>query len=88
MPPVPDRQPAKQMVQSTGQWGGRTHKAGGRDLDGRTWDQMPSTGPPEARDDRHSARGPAAHHHDDGSAAHNNAGQATEPAGPRGATPA
>ncbi len=36
MPPVPDRQPAKQMVQSTVQWGGRTHKAGGRDLDGRT----------------------------------------------------
>ncbi|MDQ3914303.1 MAG: phage Gp37/Gp68 family protein [Actinomycetota bacterium] len=23
------------------QWGGRTPKAGGRDLDGRTWDQMP-----------------------------------------------
>jgi len=24
------------------QWGGRTPKAGGRLLDGRTWDQMPS----------------------------------------------
>jgi protein gp37 len=23
------------------QWGGRTPKAGGRDLDGRTWDEMP-----------------------------------------------
>ncbi|MEV6984208.1 phage Gp37/Gp68 family protein [Sphaerisporangium sp. NPDC051017] len=27
------------------QWGGRTPKAGGRILDGRTWDQMPSRGP-------------------------------------------
>ena len=25
------------------QWGGHTPKAGGRDLDGRTWDQMPSS---------------------------------------------
>jgi protein gp37 len=25
------------------QWGGRTSKAGGRDLDGRTWDHMPLT---------------------------------------------
>jgi protein gp37 len=24
------------------QWGGRTPKAGGRELDGRTWDEMPS----------------------------------------------
>ncbi|MGA2165176.1 MAG: DUF5131 family protein, partial [Solirubrobacteraceae bacterium] len=24
------------------QWGGRTPKAGGRFLDGRTWDEMPS----------------------------------------------
>jgi protein gp37 len=24
------------------QWGGRTHSAGGRDLDGRTWDEYPS----------------------------------------------
>jgi protein gp37 len=23
------------------QWGGRTPKAGGRSLDGRTWDDMP-----------------------------------------------
>jgi protein gp37 len=23
------------------QWGGRTPKAGGRELDGRTWDEMP-----------------------------------------------
>jgi hypothetical protein len=29
-------------VQSTAQWGGRTPKAGGRLLDGRTWDQMPA----------------------------------------------
>lgn len=28
------------------QWGGRTPKAGGRDLDGRTWDEMPT---PRAR---------------------------------------
>ena len=27
------------------QWGGRTSKAGGRELDGRTWDEMPSSGP-------------------------------------------
>lgn len=26
------------------QWGGRTPKAGGRDLDGRSWDQFPSQG--------------------------------------------
>jgi protein gp37 len=25
------------------QWGGRTPKAGGRELDGRTWDEMPRT---------------------------------------------
>jgi protein gp37 len=25
------------------QWGGRTPKAGGRELDGRTWDEMPTT---------------------------------------------
>lgn len=25
------------------QWGGRTSKAGGRELDGRTWDEMPHT---------------------------------------------
>lgn len=27
------------------QWGGRTPKAGGRDLDGRTWDDMPPAAP-------------------------------------------
>jgi protein gp37 len=26
------------------QWGGRTPRAGGRDLDGRTWDEFPATG--------------------------------------------
>jgi protein gp37 len=30
-----------QLVQSTVQVGGRSPKAGGRDLDGRTWDQLP-----------------------------------------------
>ncbi|MGW4982100.1 hypothetical protein [Streptomyces mirabilis] len=40
--PVPtDRQQNNQIVQSTEQWGGRTPKAGGRELDGRTWDDMP-----------------------------------------------
>jgi protein gp37 len=29
------------------QWGGTTPKAGGRDLDGRTWDQMPASTPVE-----------------------------------------
>jgi len=29
------------------QWGGRTPKAGGRELDGRTWDQMPVAAPLE-----------------------------------------
>ena len=28
------------------QWGGRTPKTGGRDLDGRTWDEMPVSGVP------------------------------------------
>ena len=28
------------------QWGGRTSKAGGRILDGRTWDQYPQVAPP------------------------------------------
>jgi len=27
------------------QWGGRTPKAGGRELDGRTWDEMPARSP-------------------------------------------
>jgi protein gp37 len=32
------------------QWGGRTPKAGGRELDGRTWDEMPkpTRAPPTA----------------------------------------
>jgi protein gp37 len=25
------------------QWGGRTPKAGGRELDGRTWDEYPTS---------------------------------------------
>jgi protein gp37 len=29
------------------QWGGRSPKAGGRDLDGRTWDEMPAVRGPE-----------------------------------------
>ncbi|MFF0087376.1 hypothetical protein ACFYR1_48205 [Streptomyces canus] len=41
MPPPADRHPIDQIVQSTEQWGGRTPKAGGRELDGRTWDNMP-----------------------------------------------
>jgi protein gp37 len=31
------------------QWGGRSPKAGGRDLEGRTWDQMPSAQPGRER---------------------------------------
>lgn len=30
------------------QWGGRTPKAGGRELDGRLWDQMPASAAPAA----------------------------------------
>jgi hypothetical protein len=33
MPPRRDHHPAVQMVQSTVQWGGRTPKEGGRELD-------------------------------------------------------
>jgi protein gp37 len=29
------------------QWGGRTHSAGGRILDGRTWDEYPEAGAPQ-----------------------------------------
>lgn len=36
------RHQATQIVQSTVQWGGRTPKAGGRELDGRVWDEMPA----------------------------------------------
>ena len=38
----PRHQPAL-MVQSTVQVGGPTPKAGGRELDGQTWDQYPAT---------------------------------------------
>ena len=38
----PGVEPPLQLVQSTVQWGGRTPKEGGRDLDGRRWDQMPA----------------------------------------------
>ncbi|CUU60841.1 protein gp37 [Parafrankia irregularis] len=31
------------------QWGGRTPKSGGRELDGRIWEQMPSTAPAVSR---------------------------------------
>lgn len=47
------------------QWGGTNKKKAGRDLDGRTWDEMPGhPGPPEAADRRRSRseenpRGPA-----------------------------
>jgi len=44
----PDVEPTLQLVQSTGQWGGRTPKAGGRDLEGRYWDQMPVSAPAAA----------------------------------------
>ena len=33
---------ASEMMQLTEQWGGRTPKAGGRELDGRVWDEMPA----------------------------------------------
>jgi protein gp37 len=38
------------------QWGGRTPKAGGRTLDGRTWDQYPPRSAGAAPDHRDSAR--------------------------------
>jgi protein gp37 len=38
------------------QWGGRTPKAGGRTLDGRTWDQYPPRWAGAAPDHRDSAR--------------------------------
>ena len=41
MPPPPQRHQSAQIVQSTVQVGGRFPKAGGRELDGRTWDQVP-----------------------------------------------
>jgi hypothetical protein len=46
----PGAEPTPKLVQSTGQIGGATPKAGGRLLDGRTWDQYPAStgeaGPP------------------------------------------
>jgi protein gp37 len=39
-----DRSVAAGLAFSFKQWGGRTPKAGGRQLDGRTWDDMPSDG--------------------------------------------
>lgn len=33
---------AEQVAYFHKQWGGRTSKAGGRKLDGRTWDEMPT----------------------------------------------
>ncbi len=36
------------VVQSTVQWGGRTPKAGGRELDGQYWNQMPAIAAPAA----------------------------------------
>lgn len=43
MDPQQDHHQNPEMVQSTVQWGGRSPKAGGRELDGRTWDQMPGS---------------------------------------------
>jgi protein gp37 len=44
------------------QWGGRNRRAAGRELDGRTWDQLPEHAPPAARDSRCSSRGPCGAH--------------------------
>jgi hypothetical protein len=41
---------SRQLVQSTGQWGGRTPKALGRELDGQLWDEMPN-GPTDQKVD-------------------------------------
>jgi protein gp37 len=38
-----DRCQAEGVAYFFKQWGGRTPKAGGRELDGRTWDEMPSS---------------------------------------------
>jgi protein gp37 len=38
---VRDRGVAKGVAYVHKQWGGRTPKAGGRMLDGRTWDELP-----------------------------------------------
>lgn len=39
-----DRCLAAEVAYFHKQWGGRTSKMGGRELDGRTWDEMPVTG--------------------------------------------
>jgi protein gp37 len=50
----PDAAPAPPPPATTGtafffkQWGGRTPKAGGRELDGRTWDEFPAAALPAA----------------------------------------
>ena len=40
-----DRATAANVAFLFKQWGGRTSKAGGRELDGRTWDEYPRVGP-------------------------------------------
>lgn len=40
-----DRCVAKHVAYFHKQWGGRTSKSGGRELDGRTWDEMPTLSP-------------------------------------------
>jgi protein gp37 len=43
-----DRSVAEGIAFFFKQWGGRTPKAGGRELDGRTWDELPRTEAPSA----------------------------------------
>jgi protein gp37 len=40
--PAQRQRPGVPTIPFVKQWGGRTPKAGGRDLDGRTWDQVPA----------------------------------------------
>ena len=42
-----DRCVANDVAYFHKQWGGRTSKVGGRELDGRTWDEMPNLASPE-----------------------------------------
>lgn len=57
----------RDVAQETGaafffkQWGGRTPKAGGRELDGRTWDEFPEPGESPATGRRSSDVGSGAH---------------------------
>jgi protein gp37 len=44
---VRDRCVAQGVASSPKQWGGRTPKAGGRMLDGRTWDELPVQSKPQ-----------------------------------------